>query len=164
MYRSASSIGLTGTVTLDAAGDPDAVFVFQALITASASRVKLVIDAQPCNVFWQVGSSATLGTTTVFSGNILALASITINDGVSLTGRALARNGAVTLIDDTIVAAHCAASAPRELDLAAALPAPPGPRRPGPSSALSARAGSGPSAPQRLQGRVDLPSRWSSAA
>jgi serine protease AprX len=126
VYNSASSIGLTGTVTLDGQGDPNAVFVIQAgstLITASASRVELVNGAQPCNVFWQVGSSATLGTTTQFVGNILALASITMNDGVQLHGRALARNGAVTLINDTITAAHCASAPARELDVAAALPA-----------------------------------------
>ena len=124
--RSASSLGLTGTVTLDAQGDPNAVFVFQAgstLITASGSRVQLVNGAQACNVFWQVGSSATLGTTTVFAGNILALTSITMNDGVTLNGRALARNGAVTMINDTITAPHCAG----ELDVARALPADAGP-------------------------------------
>jgi serine protease AprX len=122
VYKSGSSIGLTGTLTLDAEGDPNAVFVFQAgstLITASGSRVKLVNGAQACNVFWQVGSSATLGTTTVFAGNILALTSITMNNGVTVTGRALARNGAVTLINDTITAPHCAG----ELDVSRALPA-----------------------------------------
>jgi serine protease AprX len=125
VYRSASSIGLTGTVTLDAQGDPNAVFVFQAgstLITASASRVDLVNGAQACNVFWLVGSSATLGTTTAFAGNILALTSITLNDGVTMTGRALARNGAVTLINDTITAARCAG----ELHVGRALGADPG--------------------------------------
>jgi hypothetical protein len=85
--------------------------------------VELVNGAQPCNVFWQVGSSATLGTTTRFAGNILALASITMNNGVQLHGRALARNGAVTLINDTITAAHCASEPAREVDVAAALPA-----------------------------------------
>jgi serine protease AprX len=122
VYRSGSSIGLTGTLTLDAQGDPNAVFVFQAgstLITASGSRVKLVNGAQACNVFWQVGSSATLGSATVLAGNILALTSITMNDGVTLNGRALARNGAVTLINDTITAPHCAG----KLDVARALPA-----------------------------------------
>jgi serine protease AprX len=122
---SGGALGLTGTVTLDGRGDPNAVFVFQAastLITASASHVKLVNGAQACNVFWQVGSSATLGTTTDFAGNILALASITMNDGVTLTGRALARNGAVTLINDTITPARCAG----ELNVARALPADPG--------------------------------------
>jgi serine protease AprX len=122
VYGSASSLGLTGTVTLDGRGDPNAVFVFQAgstLITASGSRVKLINGAQPCNVFWQVGSSATLGSSTDFAGNILALASITMNDGVNVTGRALARTAAVTLINDTIVAPHCAG----ELNVARALPA-----------------------------------------
>ena len=125
VYGSASSLGLTGTVTLDAQGDPDAVFVFQAgstLITASGSRVSLVNGAQACNVFWQVGSSATLGSSTVFAGNILALASITINDGVQLTGRALARTAAVTMINDAVSAPHCTG----ELNVARALPAPAG--------------------------------------
>jgi Ice-binding-like len=111
VYKSDASLGLTGVLTLDAQGDPSAVFVFQAgstLITASGSRVVLVNGAQPCNVFWQVGSSATLGTTSVFAGNILALTSISMNNGVVLSGRALARNGAVTLINDTITAARCA--------------------------------------------------------
>jgi hypothetical protein len=111
VYNSGSSLGLTGALTLDAQGDPNAVFVFQAastLITASASHVNLINGAQPCNVFWQVGSSATLGTTSVFAGNILALTSISMNNGVTVLGRALARNGSVTLINDTINAAHCA--------------------------------------------------------
>jgi ice-binding like protein len=111
VYGSASSLGLTGALILDAQGDPNAVFVFQAgstLTTASASQVNLVNGAQACNVFWQIGSSATLGTASVFAGNILALTSISVNDGVTVQGRALARNGAVTLINDTITAAHCA--------------------------------------------------------
>ncbi len=130
VYWNASTLGLTGTLTLDAQGDPNAAFVFQAgstLITASASRVRLVNGAQACNVFWKVGSSATLGTSSAIAGNILALTSISMNDGVTLNGRALARNGAVTLINDTITAAHCAAGgAPGlvgELDVARALPA-----------------------------------------
>jgi hypothetical protein len=100
VYRSASSLGITGTVTLDAQGDPNAVFTFQmgsTLITASASNVKLINGAKASNVFWQVGSSATLGTTTSFAGTIMALASITVTTGVSVDGRALALNGAVTL-------------------------------------------------------------------
>jgi serine protease AprX len=134
VYKNASSLALTGALTLDAQGDPDAVFVFQAgstLTTAAASQVRLVNGAQPCNVFWKVGSSATLGTGTVLAGNILALTSISMSDGVTLHGRALARNGAVTLINDTITAAHCAvasvASRPAvKLDVAAALAADPG--------------------------------------
>ena len=102
---------ITGTLTLDAQGDPNAVFVFQAsstLTTASASTVNLVNGASACNVFWQVGSSATLGTNSTFRGTILALASITVTTGVSIEGRALARNGAVTLDTDTITRATCA--------------------------------------------------------
>ena len=114
VYRN-TTLGITGTLTLDAQGDPNAVFVFQAdstLITASASRVLLINGAQACNVFWQVGSSATLGTTTEFIGTVLALTSITANNGATVEGRLLARNGAVTLDNNTITAANCAAVAP----------------------------------------------------
>ncbi|MCW2967264.1 MAG: hypothetical protein JWM71_1036 [Solirubrobacteraceae bacterium] len=113
VYKSASSLGLTGTVTLNAQGDAGAVFIVQvgsALTTASGSSVSLINGAQACNVFWQIGSSATFGTNTVFSGSVLALTSISFNDGVTLAGRALARNGAVTLIDDHIAVSQCAAS------------------------------------------------------
>jgi len=92
---------LTGTLTLDAQGDPNAIFLFQigsTLTTASSSSVVFVNGGQGDSVFWQVGSSATLGTTTAFTGNILALSSITLNTGANiLCGRALARNGAVTM-------------------------------------------------------------------
>ncbi len=99
------ALGVTGTLTLDGQGDPNAVFVFQvgsALTTAVNSHVNLINGAQPGNVFWQIGSSATLGTSSSFAGSILALTSVSINSGVTLNGRALARHGAVTLIDDTI--------------------------------------------------------------
>ncbi len=112
VYKSDSSLGLTGTLTLDAEGDPNAVFVFQAgstLTTASSSHVNLINGARPCNVFWQVGSSATLGTDSVLAGNVLALTSISVNDDVTVAGRLLARNAAVTLINDRVAAAHCAA-------------------------------------------------------
>jgi hypothetical protein len=111
VYKAPGALGLTGALTLDAQGDPNAVFIFQAastLITASASHVNLINGAQPCNVFWQIGSSATFGTTSVFVGNVMALTSISLNNGVTLQGRALARNGSVTLINDTITAGHCA--------------------------------------------------------
>jgi hypothetical protein len=111
VYKAPGALGLTGALTLDAQGDPNAVFIFQAastLITASASHVNMINGAQPCNVFWQVGSSATFGTTSVFVGTVMALTSISLNNGVTLQGRALARNGSVTLINDTITAAHCA--------------------------------------------------------
>ena len=110
VYNSASSIGLTGTLTLDAAGNSNAVFVFQAgstLTTASASKVVLINGAQSCNVFWQVGSSATLGTYSSLRGSILALTSITVTTGVTIDGRVLARNGAVTLDSDKITKPSC---------------------------------------------------------
>lgn len=112
VYNSSSgTFEITGSLTLDAQGNPNAVFVFQAastLVTASASTVNLVNGASACNVFWQVGSSATLGTNSTFRGTILALASITVTTGVTIDGRALARNGAVTLNTDTITRATCA--------------------------------------------------------
>jgi len=101
VYAFNSSAQLTGTLTLNAQGNPNAVFLFQigsTLTTASSSSVVLINGGQDGNVFWQVGSSATLGTSTAFEGNILALTSITLNTGATiLDGRALARNGAVTL-------------------------------------------------------------------
>jgi cell division septation protein DedD len=114
VYNSASSIGLTGALTLNAGGDPNAVFVFQAgsaLTTASASSVVLVNGAQSCNVFWQIGSSATLGTGSTFRGTVIALQSITVTTGVTVDGRVLARNGAVTLDTDTISRSGCATPA-----------------------------------------------------
>jgi hypothetical protein len=111
IYKDTSSFGITGTLTLDAGGDPSAVFIFQAgstLITESGSEVKLTNGAQACNVFWQVGSSATLKTNSIFNGNILALTSITLNTGASVVGRVLAQNGAVTLDTNTITKATCA--------------------------------------------------------
>jgi hypothetical protein len=113
VYTSASSLGLSGDLTLDAQGDPNAVFVFQAgstLTAGPASRVLLIGGAQPCNVFWQVGSSATIGTSSAFAGNILALTSISMTTGATLNGRALARNGAVTLDTNTITKTTCAAA------------------------------------------------------
>ncbi|WP_051072992.1 ice-binding family protein [Nocardiopsis valliformis] len=110
VYRHASQLELTGTVTLDAQGDPDAVFIFQvgsAFITASGSRVSLINGAQACNVFWQVGSSATLGTNSTFVGNVLALTSIAAQSGTTVDGRLLAREGEVTLDNNTIQRADC---------------------------------------------------------
>jgi hypothetical protein len=110
VYNSASSIGLTGTLTLDGGGNPNATFVFQAgstLTTASASQVNLINGAKSCNVFWQVGSSATLGTGSNFRGTILALTSITVTTGVNVDGRVLARNGAVTLDSNKITKSSC---------------------------------------------------------
>ncbi len=106
VYKFSSSAQLTGTLTLDAQSNPNAVFLFQigsTLTTASASDVDIINGGTGDSVFWQVGSSATLGTTTDFAGNILALTSITLNTGATIQcGRALADNGAVTL-DTNIV-------------------------------------------------------------
>jgi hypothetical protein len=113
VYTSASSLGLSGQLTLDAQGNPAAVFIFQAgssLIVGSGSQVNLIGGAQACNVYWQVGSSATIGTSSSFVGNILALTSITMTTGATLQGSALARNGAVTLDTNTITQATCAAA------------------------------------------------------
>ena len=79
-YSFSSSAQLTGQLTLDAAGDPNAQFVFEigsTLTTASASSIRLINGASPCNVYWQIGSSATLGSTTAFEGNLMAHTSIT---------------------------------------------------------------------------------------
>lgn len=105
VYTSTSTLGITGTLTLDAGGNPNAQFIFQiasGLTTATSSVISLINGAQPSNVFWQVGSSATLGTSSIFSGNILAFSSISLGTGAVLAGRALARNGAVTLLSNTI--------------------------------------------------------------
>jgi uncharacterized repeat protein (TIGR01451 family) len=110
VYNSGSTMGITGTLTLDGGGDPNAVFVFQAgssLTTASNSNIALINGAQACNVFWQVGSSATLGTGTQLSGNILAFSSITDNGGSTIQGRLLARNAGVTLNNTHVVKATC---------------------------------------------------------
>jgi hypothetical protein len=93
VYKVASAMSLTGTVTLDGQNDPSAVFIFQAgstLITASDSTVKLIGGAQACNVFWQVGSSATLGTGSTFVGTIMALTSASVQTGTTVAGRVLA--------------------------------------------------------------------------
>ena len=119
------TLDLTGTLTLDGQNDPNSVWVFQAtsdLITASSSSIRFVNGGQPCNVFWQVTSSATLGSGSSFVGTILALTSITMNDGVTMDGRALARNGNVTLINDTIMRSTCSTSTPTPSPTAAPSP------------------------------------------
>jgi uncharacterized repeat protein (TIGR01451 family) len=100
VYCFSTTAQLTGTLTLNAAADQNAVWVFKTgstLTTASSSAVQLINSGQQGNVFWQVGSSATLGTGTTFMGNIIADTSITLNTGANISGRALARNGAVTM-------------------------------------------------------------------
>jgi type VI secretion system secreted protein VgrG len=115
VYCFSTSAQLTGILTLNAQGNANAVFIFKigsTLTTASGASVLITNGGSVCNVFWQVGSSATLGTTTAFGGNILALTSITLNTGASITGRALARNGAVTLDSNNVNASLCQAACP----------------------------------------------------
>ena len=107
IYKSTSSLAISGTLTLS--GNANAVWIFQigsSLTTASNSSVVLAGGANANNIFWQVGSSATLGTNSTFNGSILALTSITVTNGATLNGRALARNGAVTL-DTNMVNVTC---------------------------------------------------------
>ncbi|MEU4877502.1 ice-binding family protein [Streptomyces sp. NPDC021608] len=111
VHTAVSGVGLTGDLILDAGGNPNAVWVFQipeALTTATSSRVLLTNGASACNVFWQIGSSATLGTTSTFVGTIMALTSITVTTGTNIEGRALARNGSVTLDNNRIFLGGCA--------------------------------------------------------
>lgn len=112
VYCFSSSAPLTGMLTLDAQGSTSAVFIFQVgttLTTATNSSVRVINDGTNCNVFWQAGSSATLGTGTAFVGSILALTSITLTTGANVSGRALARNGAVTMDTNTVSAGGCGA-------------------------------------------------------
>jgi type VI secretion system secreted protein VgrG len=111
VYKFDSSAGLTGALTLNLLGNPNSLFIFQigsTLTTASNSSVITSNGSNCCNVFWQIGTSATLGTNTDFRGNIIALTSITLNTGADIVdGRALALNGAVTLDTNRISNVVC---------------------------------------------------------
>jgi hypothetical protein len=108
LYKSTSSLAISsGDLTLDAQGDPDAVWIFQiasTLTTTSGRQVILAGGAKASNIFWQVGTSATIGTTSVFKGNILAAISITMTTGATLDGKALAQTGAVSIDGNMVVA------------------------------------------------------------
>jgi hypothetical protein len=139
---------LTGALTLNGEGNPNAVFVFQAaatLTTASGSSVVLSGSAQSCNVFWRIGSSATLGTRSALRGTIMAQVSITMTTGASLDGRALARTGAVTLDTNVIAPSACtvAAATPTPAPAAAASSTPAARTVPPTSTTGSGDSGSG---------------------
>ena len=107
LYKSTSSLAISsGDLTFDAKGNASAVFIIQiasTLTTTSGRKVILSGGASASNIFWQVGSSATFGTTSVFKGTVMAMQSITFNTGATLDGRGLARTGAVTMAGNTIV-------------------------------------------------------------
>jgi ice-binding like protein len=108
---SSATLGVTGTVTLDAGGDPNALFVFESagtLTVAAASQIVLDGGARECNVFWRIASTATLGSGSTFVGTLIADDSITAASGADVAGRLIARNGAVTLDSDSIAIPTCA--------------------------------------------------------
>lgn len=120
VYCFTSSAQLTGTLTLDATSNPGGVFIFKmvtSLTTASASSVNVIGGGSVCNVWWQVGSSATLGTTTSLAGNILASDSITLTTGASMSGRAFALNAAITLDTNVVGSPACIPAASSALSL-----------------------------------------------
>jgi hypothetical protein len=114
LYKSTSTLAISsGDLTLDAQGDANAVFIFQlgsAFTSTVGRQIILAGGAKAANIFWQVGSSATLGANSVFKGNILALASITAGTGAAIEGRLLARTAAVSL-DANVLGTPAAASA-----------------------------------------------------
>lgn len=115
VYKSSGPLSVSGALTLNGQGNPNSVFIFQVastLTTATASSIVLTNSAQACNIYWQVGSSATLGTASNFKGNILALTSITATTGTTVQGRALARNGQVSLDTNVFTMPGCATASP----------------------------------------------------
>jgi len=125
-YMSGSSLSNSTNLTFDALGDPDAVFIIRAVstvITSSASTMTLRDGAQACNIYWQVGSSATLGTNSTFIGHIYASTSIAATTGATIYGQLLASTGAVTLDTNTIVNNACTATAVTSTNPATTTPA-----------------------------------------
>ncbi|WP_245741711.1 ice-binding family protein [Herbiconiux ginsengi] len=147
VYNAASSIGLTGAVTLDGQGDPNAVFVFQigsGLTTATSSSVVPINGARACNVFWQVGESATIGSSTSFVGTIMALTTITVGSGATVDGRALARNGSVTLNNNVFTDGLCEATTPTSPPPSSPPPSSPPASSPPPTTPGEVPGGGGP--------------------
>ena len=151
VYKSTGSLALGvvgGALTLDGQGDPNAVFIFQVastLITASASTVNLINRAQACNIFWQVGTSVTLGTNSSFKGTVMALASTSNNTNAVIEGRLLVRNGQVSLDNNTFATPGCVTT-----------PAPP----PTASFTASATSGTAPLSVQLTDTSTGTPTSW----
>ena len=157
VYTSLSgTFGMTGTLTLDGANNPSSVFIFQTattLITAGTGNINLINGAQACNIFWQIGSAATLGAGSTLDGTVMAHDDISLGAGVTVNGRLLAGEqtsgaGAVTLINDTIIQSACAA--PVTPPRASATPTTT------PSASVSAASAASVSAASAAAGRVSV--------
>jgi hypothetical protein len=141
VYKASTSLGLSGTVTLNGQGNQNSVFIFQVpttLITSSASHVLVLNGAQACHVYWQVGSSATLGTASDFKGTIMALTSISVQTGATVQGRALARNGQVSLDSNVFSLPACTSTPTSTATTKAPTPRTTAPTAPGGGSATGA--------------------------
>jgi hypothetical protein len=173
VYNATSGMALTGKVTLDGHGNPDAYWVFQAgstLVTGSNSEVS-VVNGNPCNVYWQVGSSATLGTGTAFIGTVMADQSIAATTGATIEGRLLARSAAVTLDSNQITAPICALTDATGATIPASTPSPTASpsatSSPNPTATPSPTASSTPVAtprPEASSGPTATPSPTSSSS
>ena len=147
VYKSAGPLALSGPLTLDAQGDPHAVFIFQVastLITASASTINVINGAQACRIFWQVGTSVTLGTNSSFKGTIMASASVSNNTGAVVEGRLLVRTGQVSLDSNTFTTPGCVTPPP-----------------PNASFTASATSGTAPLSVQLTDTSTGTPTSWS---